>query len=151
MSRTLTWLARRGPTFSTPKGGKGRSIPLTARGLDALRRHKARQAEQRLKAVHWEEHGLVFTSSIGTPLARNNVHQRSFTPLLRRAGLPEDMTPHVLRHTCATLLLQQGVHPKFVQEQLGHATVSMTLDRYLHWVPTMGEQTAAAMDAALGL
>jgi integrase len=111
-----------------------------------------RQNEQRLKALVWVEHGLVFPSSIGTPLARNNVHERNFKPLLERAGLsPKDITPHTLRHTCATLLLQQGTHPTLVQHLLGHSTVAMTLDRYSHWVPSMGKATATAMDAALGL
>jgi integrase len=69
-----------------------------------------------------------------------------------RAGLsPKDITPHTLRHTCATLLLQQGTHPTLVQHLLGHATVGMTLDRYSHWVPSMGAATATAMDSALGL
>jgi integrase len=58
--------------------------------------------------------------------------------------------PYTLRHTCATLLLGSGVHPKHVQELLGHATIAMTLDIYSHWIPSMGTATASAMDAALG-
>jgi integrase len=56
---------------------------------------------------------------------------------------------HDLRHTAATLLLSQGVHPKLVQELLGHSSVAITLDRYSHFLPSMGDQTAVAMDAAL--
>lgn len=56
---------------------------------------------------------------------------------------------HDLRHTCATLLLGKGTHPKFVQELLGYATVSMTLDTYSHVMPGMGDQTARAMQDAL--
>ena len=67
---------------------------------------------------------------------------------VKRAGLPK-MKLHDLRHTCATLLLSRGVHPKFVQELLGHASIAMTLNRYSHWVPSMGDQTARAMEAAL--
>jgi site-specific recombinase XerD len=69
--------------------------------------------------------------------------------LLERAGLPRSTRLHDLRHTCATLLLGRGVHPKLVQELLGYATVAMTLDRYSHVLPSMGDQTALAMDAAL--
>jgi integrase len=76
------------------------------------------------------------------------VDRRSFKPLVKRAGLPE-MKLHDLRHTCATLLLSRGVHPKFVQELLGHASIAMTLNRYSHWIPSMGDQTARAMEAAL--
>jgi integrase len=77
-----------------------------------------------------------------------NLTARSFKPILKRIGLP-DIRLHDLRHTCATLLLSRGVHPKFVQELLGHATIAITLDTYSHVLPSMGDQTAAAMEAAL--
>jgi integrase len=63
--------------------------------------------------------------------------------------LPITTRLYDLRHTCATLLLAQGTHPRLVQELLGHATVVMTLDRYSHVMPGMGDQTAAAIDSAL--
>jgi integrase len=97
----------------------------------------------------WADNGLVFTSGKGTPLEAPNVVKRHFKPLLKRAGLP-DIRWHDLRHTCATLLLASGTHPKLVQHLLGHRTISQTLDRYSHFLPSMSEQTAAAMDAALG-
>jgi len=77
-----------------------------------------------------------------------NLTSRSFKPILKRAGLP-DIRLHDLRHTCATLLLSRGVHPKFVQELLGHATISITLDTYSHVLPSMGDQTATAMESVL--
>jgi integrase len=61
----------------------------------------------------------------------------------------ETTTPSRYSHTCATLLLSRGHHPKLVQELLGHASVALTLDRYSHVLPGMGDQTAAAMEAAL--
>ena len=76
--------------------------------------------------------------------------RRSFKPLLRRAGLPEETRFHDLRHTCATLLLTEGVHPKIVQETLGHASISLTLDTYSHFVPTLQEKATFAMEEALG-
>jgi integrase len=66
----------------------------------------------------------------------------------RRAELPH-MRFHDLRHTCATLLLSRGVHPKFVKELLGHVTVAITLDTYSHAIPGMGDATAHAMQDAL--
>jgi integrase len=57
---------------------------------------------------------------------------------------------HDLRHTCATTLLKLGQHPKFVQELLGHATISQTLDTYSHVLPGMGDGLADATDDALG-
>ena len=71
-----------------------------------------------------------------------------FKRLLKRAGLPH-VRFHDLRHTCATLLLSRGVHPKFVQELLGHATISITLDTYSHVLPGMGDHAARAMENVL--
>jgi len=72
---------------------------------------------------------------------------RHFKPLLHRAGL-SPIRWHDLRHTYATLLLARGTHPT-VQKSLGHASVQLTLDRYSHWMPTMGKHTASAMDEVL--
>ncbi len=74
-----------------------------------------------------------------------NLISRSFKPILQRAGLA-DIRLHDLRHTCATLMLCEGVHIKLVQELLGHATVSITLDTYSHLLPGMGDEAAGAME-----
>ncbi|MDP8947344.1 MAG: site-specific integrase [Actinomycetota bacterium] len=141
--------AKSGPTFTTPKSGKGRSIRLTQRAVEALKSHKAVQNAERLKLGYlWENNDLVFCTTAGKLLDFRNVATASFKPLLKKAGLP-DIRFHDLRHTCATLLLSRGHHPKLVQELMGHASVAMTLDRYSHVLPGMGEQTAAAMEAAL--
>jgi integrase len=141
--------AKSGPVFTTPKNGKGRSIKLTRHAIEALKAHRASQNAERLKAgTLWQDHGLVFCTYGGRPLDSHNVARTSFKPLLERAGLP-DIRFHDLRHTCATLLLSRGHHPKLVQELLGHASVALTLDRYSHVLPGMGDQTAAAMEAAL--
>ncbi len=65
-----------------------------------------------------------------------------------RVGLPH-LRFYGLRHICATLLLSKGVHPKFVQALLGHATISITLDRYSHVIPAMGDQTSKAIEDVL--
>jgi integrase len=133
-----------------PKGGKGRTIRLPARTVEALKAHRARQAEVRLKAGSlYQDEVLVFASEIDTPLEPSNIDRRSFKPLLKKAGLP-NIRFHDLRHTCATVLLSQGVNPKFVQELLGHADIKLTLGTYSHFLPSMGEQTANAMEIALG-
>jgi integrase len=97
-----------------------------------------------------QDHDLVFTTESGTPLNRHNLRQRSFKALLKKAKLPE-IRFHALRHTCATLLLTGGVHPKIVQELLGHSTIAVTLDTYSHVLPGMRDAAAGAMDEALGL
>jgi len=91
----------------------------------------------------------VFATQVGAPLEPSNIDRRSFKPLLKEVGLP-DVRFHDLRHTCATLLLAKEVNPKFVQELLGHADVGLTLNTDLHYLPSMGEQTALFVEGALG-
>jgi integrase len=136
--------------FEAPKSGKGRSIRLTRKATAALKEHRKHQLEERMeKAGLWREQGLVFPSAVGTPLSGGNLN-RTFKATLKRVGLPKSTRFHDLRHTCATLLLKQGVNPKFVQELLGHADISLTLNVYSHVLPDMGDAAAGAMDAALG-
>jgi integrase len=139
-----------GYVFEAPKSGKGRNVRLTRKAMATLREHRKRQLEERMqKAGLWREQGLVFPSAVGTPLWGGNLN-RAFKTLLKRAGLPHSFRFHDLRHTCATLLLRQGVNPKFVQELLGHRDVSLTLNTYSHVLPDMGDVAASAMDEALG-
>jgi integrase len=141
---------RGGYIFEAPKSGKGRNIRLTQRARTALREHRKRQLEERmLLGILWHENGLVFPSSVGTPISGGNLN-RAFKALLKRAEPPEKTRFHDLRHTCATLLMRQGVNPKFVQELLGHADISLTLNVYSHVPPDMGDIAAGAMDDALG-
>jgi integrase len=93
--------------------------------------------------------GSVFCTRRGTLIRRDNLHDKYWKPLLTRAELP-DTRFHDLRHTCATLLLTKGVHPKVVSEMLGRSSVSITLDTYGHVIPGLGEVTASAIDDALG-
>jgi len=100
------------------------------------------------KAGLWEDHSLVFPSEVGTPMSGRNLY-RAFKIRVKRAALPQTLRFHDLRHTCATLLLKQSVNPRFVQELLGHADISLTLNVYSHVLPDMGDAAAGAMDAAL--
>jgi integrase len=136
------------PGETKTKRGR-RQIRLTSRAVGALKTHRKKQLEQRMKfASAYQDHGLVFATYTGMPVDPEHLVKRSFKPLLKRASLPE-IRFHDLRHTCATLLLSGGVHPKLVQELLGHATIAMTLDTYSHYLPSMGDQTARAMEDAL--
>jgi integrase len=136
--------------FGEPKTRKSRrSIRLTPQATEALRAHLERQLrDMEILGDRYRDQGLVFTTDTGAPINPSNLRQRNFAPLLKRAGLPH-MRFHDLRHTCATLLLSRGVHPKFVQELLGHATIAITLDTYSHVMPSMGDATAKAMEDAL--
>jgi integrase len=146
--RTLSE-TRTGHKFEKPKNGKGRSVKLSQRAAEALNSHRVRQNEERLNAGSlWQDNGLVFPTTTGTTMSCTNLLGRHFKPLLRRAGLP-DIRLHDLRHTCATILLVAGKHPKYVQELLGHASISITLDTYSHVIEGMDGGLADAMDEAL--
>lgn len=122
-----------------PKTAKAnRSIRLTGMAREALRTH--------LERGNGSEWG--FSTISGTPANCHNLTNRSWWPLLKKTGLPR-MPFHNLRHTAATLLLSQGVHPKLVQELLGHADISTTLNTYSHFMPSMGGKTASAMEDLL--
>ena len=125
--------------LKTPKSR--RSVRLTRAAGDAM---------ERLGALY-QPGGLVFATESGTLINPSNLRNRSFKPLLRWAfgEAGPDICFHDLRHTCATLLLSQGTHPKLVQELLGHATIAMTLDTYSHVIPGMSDHTARAMQDAL--
>lgn len=135
-----------------PKRHSQRTVFLTPLALQALKEHRKRQAEERLKLADvWQDLDLVFPSEIGTHMEPGNVNRRSFRHILAKEELKDlpRIRPHDLRHTAATLLLAAGVHPKIVQEQLGHSQISVTLDTYSHVLPSMKQAAAQAMDAIL--
>lgn len=116
--------------------------------LDKLRVHQDNQEQERVFAgERWQGYNLIFLSTVGTPLDPRRL-RLVFKDLLKKAGLP-DIRFHDLRHTAATLMLQQGVHPKVVQERLGHSSISMTLDVYSHVLPSLQEDVAEKLDALL--
>jgi integrase len=146
--RTLSE-TRTGHKFEKPKNGKGRSVKLSQKATEALKSHRTRQNEERLRMGSlWQDNGLVFPTTTGTTMRCTNLLGRHFKPLLKRAGLPA-IRLHDLRHTCATILLKAGKHPKYVQELLGHASISITLDTYSHVIEGMDGGLADAMDEAL--
>ncbi|MEJ7842432.1 MAG: site-specific integrase [Rubrobacter sp.] len=149
--RTLSTANGKGFAFGEPKTARSRrSIKLPALALAALKRHRTAQLEERMQlAGLWQDHDLVFANRKGNPVSRQDLITRSFKPLLRRARLP-DVRFHDLRHTCATILLRAGKHPKYVQELLGHATISITLDTYSHVIEGMEGGLSDAIDEALG-
>ena len=140
-----------GSEFTATKTSRSRrKVELSNTARTALRAQRKRQLEEQIrKAGLWTDHGLVFPSTVGTPLSHRNV-VRSFKALLKRAGLPRSTRLYDLRHTCATLLLNSNVHPKYVQELLGHASIAQTLDTYSHLLKGLDGGIGDAMDAAVG-
>lgn len=97
----------------------------------------------------WQDHNLVFTTSVGSPLNISNLTRNHFKPALKRADLPSSVRLYDLRHTCATLLLQAKENPKVVSERLGHASIVLTLDVYSHVLPDMQEAAAEKLEALI--
>jgi integrase len=134
-----------GWTIQEPKTARSRRpVVLAPLAVRALTEHRGRQDAERQSAGGWEDNDLVFPNRVGRPLANQNLIRRDFHPLLARLGLPR-IRFHDLRHTAATLLLQQGVHPKIVSELLGHTDVGITLDLYSHVTPAMHEAAVLAL------
>lgn len=149
IQRALQRQEGNGLVFVEPKSRQSRrTIHLSRLAQDALAEHRRLQAREHLAVgSEWQEHGLIFTTTVGRPLDPNHVYV-SFQRALRRAGLPH-LRLHDLRHTAATLLLADGVHPKLVQEMLGHSSISLTLDTYSHVTPALHAEVAHRMDALL--
>lgn len=133
-----------------PKTSRSRrTVVLPAIAVRALREHRHRQLQERLWAgSRWQDRGFVFARSIGTGLEGPTV-TRAFQTALAAANLPR-VTFHALRHTAASLLLAQGVHPRVVMEQLGHSTIALTMNTYSHVIPALEREAADRMDRALG-
>jgi integrase len=124
-----------------------RTIALPASTVAALRVHHAAQQRARLAAGAASNRlDLVFPGPDGEPW-RPSTFAAACRRVFKKAGLTCRL--HDLRHTHATMLLCQGVHPKVVQERLGHANVSTTLNIYSHVAPNMQQEAAAKIDEAL--
>jgi integrase len=168
---------KHGVSEKVPKSGKSRVVELTAGAVETLRRHRLAQADEYgigriagtsyvfpgVDGAAWRPHmvtdgfrGLALKAGINPSPLR----QRATTRAGRRAAadlprLPVSRRPtatfHSLRHTCAVLLLASGVHPKIVQEMLGHSSISITMDLYSHVTPSMQSEAVRKLDAILRL
>ena len=128
--------------FAPLKNDKARRIAPAPWVMQVLKHHRAKQAEQRLKAgPAWENSGLVFTNGTGEHLAIYTVY-RDFKNIVHSIGCP-NVRFHDLRHTCAGLLLKNGVSMKEVREWLGHSNFSITANIYAH-LDTSSKNTSAA-------
>ena len=115
----------------------------------ALREHRNRQeSERRLAGDRWADGGFVFTTPHGTPLDGTAI-TKQFHRHLERAGLAQRRF-HDLRHSCATLLLVQGVSPRVVMDVLGHSQIGLTMNTYSHVIPELRREAADRMDQLLG-
>lgn len=135
-----------GLVTGSPKTKKSRrNLPLPQVLVTALAAHReSQQRERREAGTRWQESGLVFTTGKGTMIEPRDLN-RFLDDAIARAGLRR-IRFHDLRHTCATLLLAQGVSPRVVMEVLGHSQLSMTTDLYGHVMPSSLRDAAKALD-----
>ena len=135
--------------FLEPKTHRSRrTLALPDMVVEALRAHKGRQFGERLQAGEgWEDSVLVFITPIGGPLSDRVVRAR-FYRILGNAGLRRQRF-HDLRHSCASLMIAQGIQSREVMETLGHSTIDMTLNRYAHILQEAQRETARKMGQIL--
>lgn len=143
--RALQWQTGAGLVFVEPKTKRSRrTVHLAPGTVAALREHKKILAAERLASGGaWEDPTLLFPNPAGAPTDPTRVPSR-LKLALTKAKLPA-VRVHDLRHSCASILFARGVHPKLVQELLGHSTVGITLDLYSHTIPAMHGEAASQM------
>lgn len=145
--RSLEWVKGE-VQFKPPKTAKSRrKVSLPDVTVEALRAHRADQARERLQlGPDYQDNGLVFAWFDGNVWIPDRF-TAAFRRLVNKAGIGH-LRFHDLRHSHATQLLKEGVHPKVVSERLGHATIAITLDTYSHVLPGLQEDAASRVDAA---
>lgn len=134
--------------YKETKTGRGRNVAMSATVIEELQAWRIVQAQEFLRlGMRPSEDTLVVTREDGQGLQPNSL-THEWARLLADTSLPRARL-HDMRHTHATLLLKEGVHPKIASERLGHSKVGVTLDLYSHVMPGMQEDAAAKVDAAL--
>jgi integrase len=146
VTRTLHYLQNGGIVFRSPKTARGcRMIALSPSTVSVLREHQEKQRLDRaMLGIPQRDDDLVFGDLEGKPLLPNSV-THAWIKLVRRTGL-NGVRLHDARHSHASLMLKAGIHPKIVQERLGHSSVTITLDTYSHVAPGLQEAAAARFD-----
>jgi integrase len=146
---TVNRLTGLGYVETEPKTSKGaRQVVLPEFLVDVFKQQRVCQNEARLKAGStWQDRDLVFCNKYGGYLEPTKLLKK-FRTLLVEASLPS-IRFHDLRHSAATILLAMNVHPKVVQERLGHSRISMTMDIYSHVLPSMQQEAVDKLNDVL--
>jgi integrase len=145
--QTVQFVQGQGLLILEPKTEKSRRmIVLPDFVKEALRTHLVKR-QSLSQGPHWKESGLVFTTDIGTAINPHNLLHH-FKANLAEADLP-NIKFHSLRHSVASILLQQNTHPKLVAELLGHSSINLTLNTYSHITNPMNRVIADTLDKAV--
>ena len=138
-----------GGRFETPKSGHGRTVDMSEQLTKSLLRLRLDRKTETLKHGWPNLPEWIFCTETGTLLDESRV-RKVMRKVLKAAGLPLHFSPHCLRHTFASLLLQQGESPAYVQRQLGHASIQLTVDTYGKWLPMGNKAAVNRLDDASG-
>ncbi|HEY33141.1 MAG TPA: site-specific integrase [Dehalococcoidia bacterium] len=151
ITRTLHHLRDGNIIFKAPKTTKGRRmIALSPTAVSVLREHKEKQELDRtMLGIPLRDDDLVFSDLEGKPLLPDTV-THAWIKLVRRTNL-RGIRLHDARHSHASLMLKAGIHPKIVQERLGHSSIALTLDTYSHVAPGLQEAAAESFDKILNI
>ncbi|EGO65408.1 tyrosine-type recombinase/integrase [Acetonema longum] len=142
----------KGMKIEDPKTGKGRKILIDDALLKVLSLHQKRQSwDKNLMGNLYKDNQWIIGGQYGENYESKHFSSRKYKSLLAKAGIEDTFTFHDLRHTHATILLLKGVNPKIVQERLGHATISMTLDTYSHLLPDNQDKAVEVISSCLAL
>ncbi|WP_181557086.1 tyrosine-type recombinase/integrase [Thermaerobacillus caldiproteolyticus] len=149
IKRSLCFVSGQGLIFKEPKTQKSkRQISISQHVVNVLKKHKQKQEFQKEKLWRqYEDNNLIVCTDDGKPLDPRNL-LRQFYRLIEEANVPR-ISFHDLRHTHATILMQQGENPKVVSERLGHSRVGITLDLYSHVSDDLQEQAAEKFENTL--
>lgn len=135
---------------ASTKTGRVRRIALGDAELGALAAHRRAQAARRLRlGSTYQDEGYVFTNDAGSPLDLSAIVHRHFYPILAAAKLPR-LSLYALRHSCGSIMADDGVDPKVIQERLGHARIQTTYDNYIHTRPAQHREAAARLNRLVG-
>jgi len=149
VSRSLHHLKDGSYIFTQPKSAKSkRTISLSSFAIVALHEHRNKQEAIRAPlGITLKDDDLVFSTLEGKPLRPNTI-TRAWNTIAQNAGV-KIIRLHDARHSHASLMLKAGIHPKIVQERLGHSTIAMTLDTYSHVTPGLQQAAAESFDRLL--
>jgi len=151
VSRSIHQLRDGSYIFRQPKSAKGRrTVALSPSATQVLQEHREKTTIERLlNSSPLKDSDLVFSKNDGSPIRPDTI-TRAWSDLARKCGISASRL-HDARHSHASIMLKMGVHPRIVQERLGHSTIAITLDTYSHIAPGLQEAAAKRFDDALQL
>lgn len=131
--------------WTTPKSNKRRYVDMTPKLVETLQ-NRQRTIESKSIRIGTETISLIFANKKGQPISDKVLRRDVWKPTLKKCKLPESFRIHDARHTFASLLLMKGLPVLYVQQQLGHASATTTLNKYGHYIPAENSHDTSVLD-----